>query len=363
MATARNEFLDTTWETLKENGRLLTVFASLAIIISGLTLIQAPSKWWIALLAVTGFFLALFLFLNARVVIKVIFASVLTVVLSAVAFNVAIISEPLGSASLLWFLGHYVVFFFCLSVSYFLPSGQSRWTTIAVAIAVYFGLTWFLAITLNSLFWPAILCILIAAGAFVLLYLFGGRSRFSGKTMPKHMSTETLSENILKAAALSDFNVREISSEDNSFLLWGDRAYVIYPIEMEQALGVTGRKKRIQLSYRGKAINSWLRFLSFTKNPYFRTRGAESMLVLLDMKNANGTEFKTIGVSMPDSRAITPVGIMPGKLLLATEEKALKKAFSHLDSSFESFSRDLTEKQKTSLAKIGVKAEKKQKSK
>jgi len=353
MAESRNSLLEVTWETLKENGRLLTVFAVAAIVIGGLTLVQSPENWWIALLAVTGFFFALFLFLNARVVVKSILSLVVTITLSAFAFNIAIVEEPFGSASILWFFGHFVVFFFGLSVSYFLPSGQSRWTTMGLSVFIYFAITWFLASITQTLFLPAILSTVIAGSVFVLMYLFGSKSRFSSKKMPQNGNTEALSSNIQKAAQFSDLNSHYFKSDDPSYLVWNERAYVLYPVILDQAFGVIGKRNKAQLSYKGKAINSWLRFLSFTKNPYFKSRGAETMLILVDIKNANGNEFKTIGVSSPDSKAVIPVGVMPGRLLLANEDKALKKALARLDVTYQEYVTDLTEKQKVALSKLG----------
>ena len=127
---------------------------------------------------------------------------------------------------------------------------------------------------------------------------------------------------------------------------------MLYPIRMEQAFGVMGRRHQ-QLSYKEHPINSWLRSLSFMKNPYFKSRGAETLLVLVDMDNANGKETKTIGVSVADSKRVVPVGIMPGKLLKSEDEKALQKALASLDENFESFVTDLTPKQQTALSNFG----------
>lgn len=356
MAKQRNEFLDVVWDTMKENGKLLTVFACAAIIIGGITLIEAPQNWWIALLAVTGFFFVLFVFMNARVVLKAIATFLVTILLSAFAFNISIMSDLLASSAFIWFFGHYVTLFLCLTISYFLPSGQSRWTTLTFAVGIYFASVWGLVLIANNLTVASVVAVLVAVGVFVLLYLFGGKSRFASKIMPQPViENPELAAHIKTAAEHAGFNFRDVSTkEDSAYLVWDKRAYVLYPVKMDQAFGIIGKRKKTQLSYKGKPINAWLRFLSFTKNPYLKARGADTLLVLLDMNNKNGTDYKTIGVSMPDSRAVTPVGVMPARQLLASEDKVLRKALVRIDPNFKAFVTDLTDKQKASLAKIGV---------
>jgi len=358
MAKKSNGFTVALGETLRANGKLLTVFAVASIIVGGITLVEYPQNWWIALLAVFGFFAILFLFLNARVVIKTVMASLITIVLAGVAFNLGVVAEPAGLGPFIWLFGHFIVFFFALSLSYFLPSGQSRWTTITLAVFSYFALTWALAILTSSIALPSALNIVISLGVFILMYLFGGQTRFSSKSMPEHVRSEELTERARLAAEHAGLNFRVLKSkEDTAFLVWGERAYVLYPIQLEQPLGFIGRKAN-RLGYKGKSVNAWLRYLSFTKNPYYKARGAETLLVLLDMGNKNGRDFKQIGVTVPDSKAVAPVGIMPGKLLTTDEPKALQKALANVDSQFNEFVTDLTEKQKDALSKFGVTKEK-----
>lgn len=354
MAKRENEFILNLKETLKANGRLLTIFGVAAIVISGITLVEYPQNWWIALLSVTGFFLALFLFINARAVIKMAITVLLTLVLAGIAFNLAALADPLGVGAFIWLFGHLIVFFLTLSLSYFLPSGQSRWTTIAVTEVIYFSGTWLLIALSQAVTASAAVAILISIGIFVLLYTFGSKSRFTGKKMPKTFDEPGLGDRIAKAAEYADLKVHKLESkEDSSYLVWNERAYILHPVAMEQAFGFVGKRKP-KLSYQGKSINAWLRYLSFTKNPYFKSRGAETMLILVDVNNANGKESKTIGVTLPDSKALVPVGIIAGKLLKSDDEKALRKALLNLDVQFQEFVKDLTPKQKDALDKFGI---------
>lgn len=354
MAKRENEFILNLKETLKSNGRLLTIFGVAAIVIGGITLVQYPQNWWIALLAVTGFFAALFLFINARAVIKMAVAVILTLLLAGVAFNLGALSDSSGTGAFIWLFGHLIVFFLSLSASYFLPSGQSRWTTIAVIQIIYFTGTWFLVAMTGTVTAPAAVDILIAVALFVLLYTFGSRSRFASSKMPKTFDEPGLEERMVKAAGYAELNIHKLEAkEDSSYLVWNERAYILHPVVMEKAFGFIG-KRRPKLSYQGRSINAWLRYLSFTKSPYLKSRGAETMLILVDVNNANGKEPKTIGVTLPDSKALVPVGIIAGKLLKSDDDKALQKALLNLDSHFEEFVKDLTPKQKAALDKFGI---------
>lgn len=354
MAKRSNGFILNLKETVKANGRLLTIFGVVAIIVSGITLVEYPQNWWIALLAVTAFFGAVFLFINARAVIKMVLSALLTLVLAGIAFNLGALVEPMGSGAFVWLFGHLMVFFFSLSISYFIPSGQSRWTSTTLAVIAYFLITWILVGSTGMVLIPAAVDVLIALAVFVLLYAFGPKSLFSSKRMPQNFKAPELTGRVKQAAEYANLEFRDMSNKNEStYLVWGERAYMLYPVEMDQAFGFAGRR-RPKLSYKGKSINAWLRYLSFTKNPYFKARGAETMLVLVDVNNANGKTAKTIGVSVPDSKAVTAVGIIPGKLLKTDEPKALQKALVSLDPQFEEFVVDLTDKQKDALSKFGV---------
>lgn len=57
MAETKNrpEFVESLIDTVKRNGTLFTGIAAVLILLSGVTLINNPSQWWIAAVAVLGF--------------------------------------------------------------------------------------------------------------------------------------------------------------------------------------------------------------------------------------------------------------------------------------------------------------------
>lgn len=344
------------WENIvditKSSGKLLTAFAVVAILVGGMTLVENPSYWWVSLLIVAGFFLLIFVMVNARVFVKIVLSTVLMLVLAGVSFYATSFLDSESSGSLIFLSGFFAVFFLGLAISYFMPSGQSRWTALAWTEIFYFLLTWTGILLLNLILLPALIFVPVSLGIFVLFYLFGPGSHYPVEKMPKNFREEALTKRIEKAATAAGMEVRSFEDkEESSYLLWGQRAYMLYPILMDQAFGIIGRHKT-QLSYGGKPINSWLRHLSFVKNPFYKAKKADILLVLLDYNNSNGSQVKVIGVSMPDTKNVVPVAVFPAKLLKSSEPKALSKVFAQLDKNLENYVDDLNDKQKEALAKF-----------
>lgn len=340
-------------EVFQTNGLLITIFACVAIVISGFTLIEAPERWWIVLLLVAGVFIGVFVLINAAIVIKVLASLAVLVFTTAFSFQLGATIDPNGSGAFIWLFSTLIVYFGSLAVSYTVPSGQSRWSVLILTEFAYFVSVVLIAGAGLSLSWTAGAAAVTAIVFYFVVYRFGARSRTVSDSMPQHIHNEAIEYSVQKAAELAGLQARPVNHfDDEMHLVWGDRAYLLYPVKLEQAFGTIGRKN-VQLSYKGKSINPWLRSLNFTHIPRRKARGADMLLVLVDLDNRNGAEIKTIGVTVPDSKAVVPVGMMPGKLLSSTDEPALKKALQRLDSSFMEHVDDLTPKQKKALEDFG----------
>ena len=341
-------------EVLQANGLLITIFICVAIVLSGFTLITAPQRWWIVVLLVLAVFVGVFFLINAAVVIKIAISLVILAFTIAFSFQTGATLEPSTSGAFIWLFGTIVVYFGCLAISYLIPSGQSRWSVLILIELIYFIGVFALTASSLSLVWTAAAGILTAFVLYALMFRFGARSRTAESNMPQNVVSDTLDYSVEKAAAYVGLETRTLTKDGKKFyLVWAERAYLIYPIELNQAFGMIG-KKNLQLSYGQKSVNPWLRYLNFALLPNRKARGADILLVLADTSNANGQEPRTIGVVIPDSKAVIPVGVMPSKLLLSRDEPALKKALSKLESSFEEFVDPLTEKQKKALNDFGL---------
>lgn len=353
MAQRQNKLKVLISEVLQANGLLITIFLCIAIVLGGYTLIESPQHWWIALLLVAGVFAGVFLLINAAIVIKVAISLIVLAFTAAFSFQLGATIEPSTSGAFVWLFGTFVVYFGCLAISYLIPSGQSRWTVLILIELGYFAGVLALSAFSLALTWTAAAGILTAFVFYVLLFRFGSRSRTAESNMPQNFIDERLDSGIQKAATYAGLHSRPLTKGDKKFyIVWGERAYLIYPAKLEQAFGVIGRRK-LQLSYKRKSVNPWLRYLNFFLLPTRKARGADILLVIADTSDGNGKEIKTIGVSIPDSKAVVPVGIIPSRLLLSNDEVAFKHAFAELDSSFEDFVDVLTEKQQRALEDFG----------
>lgn len=335
------------------NGFLLTIAAVAIIIFGGVTLIVNPERWWVPALAVAGLFAAIFLLINAAAVVKSIFALFFTLVASAFAFQIALSVEPGTSGAFVWMFITVAVAFGSLAISYLIPSGQSRWSVLVIVQIIFFLGTAFaiesgLTVTLAS----------VAMGAtslvvYFLIYRFGRRSGFNPDRVPQIYVNKQLDGDLTIAAAYSNMDTYPIVSEDETkYLVWDDRAYLIIPVKLEEPFAVGGGKRK-QLTYMGKPINPWLRYILFTQVPYRKAAGADIMLVLADMTGKNGNKPKVIGVSTPDSKAVVPVGVFPLKTLPNPDENYLKKAFRSFEGAFSLYADPLTKKQIAALESFG----------
>lgn len=351
----RPEFVESMLDTLKQNGGLLTVFAVALIFVSGITIIDSPSNWWVAALAVAVFFVTIFLFMNARVFLKVIAAAVVTLMLSSFAFKIGSFADPQGTGGLVWMCATLFLFFGCMAFSYMVSSGKSRWGTLMAVQILAFLATYSFSIGFVSVGLGTISGLIVGFASFVFLYKFSSASRFNKKGMPRNLLTEELSDSIAIAANETDMESVVLAGKKEStgsMLVWNDKAYILHPVLIETAFTAIGRKAR-RLGYRGKNINPWLINLAFTEAPVWKSRGANMMTVLVDLENKNGNEPKVIGVSLPDTKRKLPIGVLPGRMLKAKNPEVLERAFEMLEDEFAEFVKPLNDKQKRALGRIG----------
>ena len=341
-------------DTVQTNGTLVTAFAALAIFIGGIAIIENPANWWIALLSIAGAFIGVFVLINAVAVIKFAITTLVLIMTSAFAFQSGVLIDSSGPGAFFWMGGTWLLFFASLSVSYFIPSSSSRWNLLTFILIAYFVMVFTLSAGL-SLSAVALASIPTLTLVYALLYRFGVKSIVKEQAMPQNFKDSKLAEAVASAAAYQELEARPHNAKHKeTFIVWSDKAYLLYPVSMEQAFGMGGTKKRQQLFYKGKPINNWLRSIAFSLAPTQKARGASIMLVLLDMKNANGKDPKVLGVTMPDSKAVVPVGVFPGKLLTTLDEAALKAALSGFEEAFSEFNDPLKPKQITALSEFGA---------
>lgn len=334
---------------MKRNGTVLTAFAVLLIIVSGVTIIDNPSNWWISALSVLGFCGVIFLFLNARVLIKAAIAVFLLSFLGSYAFKLGAVIDPLGTGGSFWMTTFIATFFLSLALSYWRPSAKSRWGVAGLTTVVSFFLTLLISSFGLSLTWSALLSAALSLVLFSLLYCYGRHAHAKTDTMPLLTLTGEEADALAETALASGRGAwhREVKGE-HSVILWNESvAFQILEVALEQKFGVGGGRRRTYLTHLASNINPWLLQLVYKFLPARGVRGADIMLVLLDSNNKNGDTAKVIGVEAPDSKRKIAVGILPAKHLMSESKR--ERLFSTIEEEFAPFALKLSPKQLEAL--------------
>lgn len=346
------KYFDEIKETvLKQNGGLFTIFAIALIVGSGITLVDDPSRWWISLLAIGFFCLVIFLFINARVIIKSIISIIIVLLEASYAFKIGVLYDPTEMIGSLWLFAILFTFFTCLSISYILPSNSSRWGVATIATFISFSTTLILLGAFEDNRISILIGVITAITIFVLWYRWGSKSFYSQKNMPV-IDFEEEFYDFYDEVTKNAWGVKPITKkgEIKAALVWNDtKAFVVTTVHLEQKLGLSGRKK-MYLSYKGKNINPWLLAQAFTLVPHWRLKNADILLVFLDRKNKNGLKSKVIGVEVPDSNRKLPVGIYPAKNFI--DKRKYTALLENMSKEFDEFIIDLNDSQRDALDRL-----------
>lgn len=303
---------------LLRNGNLLTISTVAAIIIGGVTVVSDPSRWWVGLLAVGVLSLLALLLVNAKVIVKATVATALVILEAGWAFQVGVTVDPTATGALLWMMMTLTTYFACLTLSYLLPSLASRWTTSLLATTFGFLLTHALLFALI----PPIPGVAGACASSLLIFLalsrFGSRSLYRRKHFPQLSQDGDLLEAMRQGLLQSGWGASVVGRRRRRALLaWDERhAFVLTVVELEQKFGMVGRR-RFHLSYKGRGLSPWLLDTHRRLVPFWRTKGAPLLLVLLDERNRNGVRGELVGVDLPDTAKKLPVGVYPASGFLA----------------------------------------------
>lgn len=342
-------------ETVEQNGGLITAFVAILILFSGYAVIENPDAIPLVIIAVLGLFFAIFVLVNFGAVAKGIGSAVVTVFLAAGAFQLSWPLDPTGTGSVLWFTSIMLTYFVSLGISYTRVRGRSRWGAVTVATIGSFVIGYLtLAGTLNLLT-TAIVTFGSGLGLFLLLYYLGRKSRVRSSEMPQNIAFEDLSKAIFDSADSSEWYARAFVDEvkhQGHYLAWNERAYLLMPVRLASKFALSPSRRSETLSHQGRSITPWLVDQLYNRVPTWKTKGADIMLVLLDLNNINGDRPRVIKVGLPDTRKHALVGIMPSATLLTGAKKRLK-FLDTLDVQFGGHLDELSEKQLHALVNLG----------
>lgn len=353
--TKSSELLQSAKELLARNGRLVTAFSVVFILLTGFVLIEDPSKWYLPAIGVIVTFIAFFIFANARVAIKIIAAAFLLLGVSSLSYQIGLLIDPYSTGPLLWFFSFPFVFFVSLAYSYIHVQSRSRWGVMSLALIAAFVTSYITAFGTMNPHFAALSSTVMGLGVFVVFYSFTRKTNYQAKNMPINSTLPEITDDLLKDADDHDWLLRNLTQDNEGhYLVWDERAYLLYPIHMDEAFSIIGTKKKIGLGYKGKTINPWLIDTIYNNIPFWKSRKADITVVLLDLNNANGRTPRTIGVTLPDTKKVAAVGVMPSKQLLSNKPKQ-KSFLDRIDQEFAEYGEPLTDKQFDALNLIGIK--------
>lgn len=368
-ATPRTDrWSDKLSEIVGRNSRLLTAFLFITIFFGGVTLIENPSKWWVPVSLAVGGAVVFLTVTNVPSVVKAMLTGLLTLGVGTAVYGISQLVAPYSTNRFLWFAAFLVSALASLAYSYFTVKGKSRWGTLALSMLAGFVGGWVAIMESGSLLYAAIAHCVVGCAAFVFLYNFTRKTFYRSSAMPQNIiddDNNDVTSRVMDAADNDDWFVRAFINHDKQtghYLAWKDRAYVLLPVYMDSPFSAAGNKRRTGLGYHAKLIEPWLIDQAFNKTMFWRSRGANIMLILLDMNNANGSSPRPIGVELPDARKRNgireklPVGIYPARSL-STGKKQYNKILTKIDHEFHTFNRDLQDKHVQALERIGVKHE------
>lgn len=341
-------------ETVGQNLPLFTSFAVIFILLTGFTLVNAPSLWWIPASMVLGALVLLLVYMNARVFIKIAITVFLLFLASALSFQIGAIVSPSLVAPNLWFASYWFSFGLTQFIAAIWIRGKSKWGVSTFSVFSAFVLSYVVVMSTLNVYIGALVSFLVYTAFFMVLYTFGGRMRYRKNEMPLILTDDSITSKLMEEANRSDWDMIARVDKKNfegDYLTWKDRAFLFVPVYLEQSFQSLGRR-RVVIGYKGKNANPWFTDQLNSRKPVWRSKNAPIMLVLLDLKNANGHQPKVVGVPQPDSKKRVAVGILPASYLTGTKTKStvLKDAFKE----FSKWTPSLSDKQKSALGEIGI---------
>lgn len=346
-------------DIIKTNATLFTGFVVALIFFVGVTLKDNPERWWISAAIILGFFVITFVFINLRVVIKFVISIITMILLASTAFSIGAIFDPYGTVGMTWMLSTIFIYSFALTLSYSLPSGRSRWTGITLTLFASFIINYALIMLIPIPIIAIILGIILSITLFLGFYLKSKGSRYSYKKMPQNHISEKFVNDLKNEAEALKWSVYHYkrNKKNEYIIMWGENqkeeniVFTLYPIILEQKFGLTVKRKQSYLSYMGNNIKPWLINIVFKTVPYIKVGNIPNITLLSDLNNSNGTETKTIALTLPDTKNEIPVGIIPSRISKNGNSKIISTAITH----FSKYSTELNKKQLKNLNDLLIK--------
>lgn len=315
-------------EFLEDQGKFITISSVVLILSIGIWLIDGREDWRLPAIALGSILVILFLFMNARNTLKAIISSIIAIVGASFGFQLGLALNPGGTTASVWFLLYLFLFFITLAISYLIPSGKNRWTSIGITqilawIFIYVGVS----ATLSN--WGIVIGVGAGLLYFLLTYAIIPNKFRNNKLMPSPHLDREWAKSVLKTAGNKGWGGTEFLGKNNTgyVLLWDkedNKSYLIYPVHFEHNLGMIGKKKP-RISYQGKNINPWLQRTYYSIMGNQALRGIVPLIFLYDYNSKTGNTTRMIGMGSPDYKTPIPIGLLPEKAVKSSILKNLEE--------------------------------------
>lgn len=329
------DFVDT-------HGRWVTIFSVVSILILGVTLIDNPSSGLSALIVLAAVALLSVIWIVKRSFFKAI--AVFVCVMLEASFIIDSASFVLSRSSVPLYLSmlHVSTFLVLLTTSLLVTSRVGRWLPLFLSTFVGFVVV-SLQLSLNVPSLVAYLSVVLFPLIIFCLMFYGNKKNsFDADSVPMFTMDQVRVQSCIERFLEKGYGATDSGSltDAKSLVVWNDEvAFALHEIVLSSKLTIDVNGN---LQHEGKPVDSWLSKLFDRTLPIKKFGSVPVMLVLIDKNNTNGRKSRVIGVSIPNSTGVIPVGVLPGKGISLTEPDRL---FITLVNEFERFTKPLNKMQ------------------
>lgn len=348
-------------ETTSRNWVLLSTISAVFVVLTGAVLLTNPSQVWKPITLLIVALGAYYSFYNAPGILKGLLSFILLVAISSMTTSAAILYDPYSNNHLLVMVAFYFSFFMWLFVTYLKPRPKSRWGSLNAGLLTAGFASYVAGFTTLSGVVAAITAVVTFSLIFALNYFLSAQGRLNRDSMPINVIDEQSWNGLKEEAEYRNFTLSRNSKKGSERILAFNnrRAFMLIPVYMDQPFKMDiFSKKRNGMTYNGKRIAPYLVDIIYNARPKGKTKGADILPVLLDLKDANGGIPRVIKVALPNTKKFGIVAIVPAKYLRESKtSNGIPNVLYYLEEELGEHVDKLDVSQKEALAKISSKFE------
>lgn len=323
------------------NRKLVTAGVTGTILATGWVQVFTDGPWYVPVVTVLVLCLLAWLAQNVRRGFKMALALLVLAMTVSLNYMMALYVTGNPLTAVLWFFAPVIGFAVSMVIATVFPRQRSAWTaTIVGTLTGWLASYIAFMLTVNTSI-SAMVSFLGTLAGFALAYFI--KSGFSVKDSPTIATSEDVTEALLHEANARNWFLADQTATKGRYMVWNDRLYHLVPVMLDTEFQSLGTKKKV-IGHKHVSANAWFNWL-LNRTASFTAPG---MVVLLDLRNTNGTKARTIFVPQVDSKREIPVGVLPARALTG-KMLSTSTVLADLEKSFSKWAPELTGKQKAKL--------------